>query len=122
MFISKDHYHWLINVNPAERVAAQRQTDLVLITKMQTENYMLQEKIGELNVLVRRLERQVADKDMRDYGVDSKWGQEAQKMAVGCIACGEHHLPGECPVPPRDPKAPFIQWRDPTDYRVDEHD
>ena len=96
MWMSREHYDWLLNVNPNERVAAQRETGNVLIVKMQTENYMLQEKIGELNILVRRLEKQVADKDMRDYGVDSKWGKEAQKMAEA-----------------RDPTKPFIEWRDP---------
>ena len=81
MWVSKEHYDWLINVNPNKMVELARQAQTVLITKMQTENYMMYEKIGELNILVRRLEKQVADKDMRDYGVDSKWGQEARRLA-----------------------------------------
>ena len=81
MWVSREHYDWLINTNPNKMVELARQAQTVLITKMQTENYMLYEKIGELNTLIQRLERQVADKDMRDYGVGSKWGQEARRLA-----------------------------------------
>ena len=65
MWVSKEHYNWLLNGHVHERVDAVRKEKDLLITKQQTENYMLYEKVGELNVLLLRTEKRLADVEWR---------------------------------------------------------
>ena len=79
MWISKSHYDWLINTNLNRAVDAVRKEKDLLITKQQTENYMLYEKVGELNVQMRRVQQRLDVMHDRYYNLVEILAEEWDK-------------------------------------------